>query len=227
MSVVKHKSAVLRKRLSDWGRLFLTDRRAAYYGYTWLHSILANRSAIKDALPWYTLPALQWLQAYVKPEMQVFEWGSGGSTLFFAKRARSVITIEHDLNWFKVLHDQVKEYSNLEYRHIPADAANEGDGSYYSASARATFKAYVMAIEAYPDHSFDIVAVDGRARPSCVQHAVPKVRPGGILILDNSERYPEAYDNFDSTWSMFEFYGPVAYERTGFFSRTTIFLRSG
>ena len=46
----------------------------------------------------------------------------------------------------------------------------------------------------YPDGHFDLVIVDGRARPSCVFHAMSKVRAGGYLMLDDTDRqrYEEA-----------------------------------
>jgi hypothetical protein len=30
--------------------------------------------------------------------------------------------------------------------------------------------------------------IDGRARVECADHALPKIRKGGYLLLDNSER---------------------------------------
>jgi hypothetical protein len=30
--------------------------------------------------------------------------------------------------------------------------------------------------------------VDGRARPACLVHGMPKVKVGGLLVLDNSDR---------------------------------------
>lgn len=54
--------------------------------------------------------------------------------------------------------------------------------------ANASFEEYVKSIEEYPDESFDLVLVDGRHRSFCIPHAIPKVRPGGYLMLDNSDR---------------------------------------
>jgi hypothetical protein len=50
------------------------------------------------------------------------------------------------------------------------------------------FRNYVCQIDPYPDNYFDIVSIDGRARPSCIMHSVSKVKVGGMLILDNAER---------------------------------------
>ncbi|MES1224680.1 MAG: hypothetical protein ABUT20_54815, partial [Bacteroidota bacterium] len=33
-----------------------------------------------------------------------------------------------------------------------------------------------------------LILIDGRARTSCIKHAVGKLKPSGFLILDNAER---------------------------------------
>ena len=46
----------------------------------------------------------------------------------------------------------------------------------------------MKTIDEYPDASFDLVLVDGRARLSCLSHTVRKIRTGGYLVLDDCER---------------------------------------
>jgi predicted O-methyltransferase YrrM len=36
--------------------------------------------------------------------------------------------------------------------------------------------------------SFDLVVVDGRARQSCLTHALPRLRGDGLVVFDNSAR---------------------------------------
>jgi len=50
-------------------------------------------------IPWISYPAIKMLEKILKPEMRVFEWGVGGSTLFFSARVRQLVSIEHDLQW--------------------------------------------------------------------------------------------------------------------------------
>ena len=40
-----------------------------------------------------------------------------------------------------------------------------------------------------PHNSLDFALVDGRRRLACTKMVLPKIKPGGILILDNAERY--------------------------------------
>ena len=151
----------------------------------------------------------------------MLEWGSGGSTLFFARRGSLLVSIEHDPGW----HDQVAtalaglEASaaepvaaalrlarhgaaacRLDIRHVPAEPADgEIPEPYRSGRAELaglSLERYVRQAEAWPDGSFDLLLVDGRARPGCVAAALPKVAPGGAVLLDNADydRYAPALD---------------------------------
>jgi hypothetical protein len=52
-----------------------------------------------------------------------------------------------------------------------------------------TARAYVGIIEQQPDASLDFVLVDGKKRDACALAAVSKLRPGGVLVLDDVHRY--------------------------------------
>lgn len=43
------------------------------------------------AIPWYTYPAIEYLKSFDFKECDVFEFGSGNSSLYWSSRARSVI----------------------------------------------------------------------------------------------------------------------------------------
>jgi len=112
--------------------------------------------------PWICPEAIKWLKSNLTPDMKVFEFGSGGSTLFFAKRVKELISIEHDPVYFIRIR---KFFSKLNF--IPE------------------LKEYSESISKYPDKYFDLVFVDGMVRNDCIKNAIPKVK--GYLILDNSE----------------------------------------
>ena len=56
------------------------------------------------------------------------------------------------------------------------------------AVANCYFKSYASDISHFPDRHFDLVIVDGRARPSCIWQSLAKVKPGGYLLVDNTKR---------------------------------------
>lgn len=108
------------------------------------------------------------------------------------------------------------------------DPANPDD--YYSADegfSQHTFRQYVTFIDRFPDHSFDIVMIDGRARTSCIKHAAPKIKKGGLLIVDNADRsyYLKNTKQYLAGFRLVEnAYGPIPYNH--FFSKTNIWIKA-
>ena len=149
--------------------------------------------------PWMTFDAIDRIAGHLQDGMRVFEYGSGGSTLFWLRRKVELVSIEHDPAWFDVVKGKLPVGGNVDYRLVPPepfDEANVGKDpadplAYVSMdepSRGRTYRAYATQIDAYPDAHFDVVIVDGRARPCCLWHAAPKVKPGGLLVLDNANR---------------------------------------
>ncbi|MBC7901880.1 MAG: hypothetical protein H7Y27_00595 [Gemmatimonadaceae bacterium] len=132
--------------------------------------------------------------------MTVFEYGGGGSTLFFLSKVRRVHTVEHDKEWFESIEGKIKSRYGNNWDGIfvspelieTTDAQRYSDPTQYTSSDNQfinfSFKKYAESIDKFPDNYFDLVMVDGRSRPSCLWHGIPKVKPGGLLVLDNSER---------------------------------------
>jgi hypothetical protein len=82
----------------------------------------------------------------------------------------------------------------------------------------------VSAIDDHDDECFDVVVVDGRERMDCVRCAMRKVSPGGVLVLDDSDRpkYGVARTIL-AGWSSRDYVGLVpCKDRPG---TTTIFTR--
>ena len=167
------------------------DPRGARYALSFVRSLRPGRSPLDDELPWLTFSAIAWLRAHLRPDMHVFEYGSGGSTLFFSRRAAVVVSVEHDRAWHADVARRLEaaRLTNCTYLLREPEAAHDEEyGSTDPAYRGLSFGAYVQTIDSYPDRSFDLVAVDGRARPACLRRAVAKVKPRGYLLLDDSNR---------------------------------------
>lgn len=159
-------------------------------------------SSVVDELPWIAFPAIDILNKRINSSSKVFEYGGGGSTLYFLNHAGEVITVEHNEEWFRILSAKIssrkKDNSKWKGEFIPAEKGDLGpspDASnpeHYSStdeqSAGHNYKRYASDIDRFQDGYFDCVVVDGRSRPSCIMHALPKIKKGGCLVLDNSER---------------------------------------
>jgi hypothetical protein len=141
------------------------------------------RSTVTLRLPWLPFRLIDLLEKRLKPDMRVFEFGGGGSTLWFLDRELEVITVEHDAVWSSRLRESISlPRWTLLVRSLDDDAA-----------------AYVGAIDDYPDDYFDLVVVDGRERARCVAASLGKVRPGGMLVVDDvdRQRYARALEAVD------------------------------
>jgi hypothetical protein len=170
------------------------------YYTKWKNSLQPGHNSLTDRLPWLTFPAIEMLEKKLGKDARVFEYGGGGSTLFFLDRVSFVTTVEHNQEWFDFLkaetdHSNKKNWEAVLILPEEKDPAIQLDFTnpdhYYSGDANyadKTFKSYASYIDRYEDAFFDAVLIDGRTRPSCLKHAVKKVKKGGLLLMDNAER---------------------------------------
>ena len=68
----------------------------------WLSALSKDRSLDLDGLPMpsYSVAAMHFLEERLKKDMKVFEFGSGLSSLFYARKCKNVTAIEHDPSWY-------------------------------------------------------------------------------------------------------------------------------
>lgn len=166
-----------------------------------------------EHIPWITYGAMGWLEKYLNNQMCVFEFGSGGSTLYFASKVKHVVSIEHNEAWYhSVKTALVNRGENVTYKFKPPQFSCLARYLPYHHLAYVSrtfpehincfFRSYVRSIKKYPKENFDFVMVDGRARVSCMHLALSKIKPGGYLMLDNSER--PIYQAYMQTLNRFE-----------------------
>jgi hypothetical protein len=188
-----------------------------------------------DHAPWIVFEARDYVEGILNQQSRVFEYGSGGSTLFYSERVGQVVSVEHSLEWFNCVRDMLvqERITNCDLLLVSPEltgtcGGNPADPEAYRSAAEQykshSFRDYVASIDAFSDQSFALVAVDGRARPSCIWHARAKVKPGGCLLLDNSERarYQKAAELL-SSWDGHQFYGPGPYRK--YFWETTVWRK--
>ncbi|HWP18060.1 MAG TPA: class I SAM-dependent methyltransferase [Burkholderiaceae bacterium] len=143
-----------------------------------LHSVPALCTAVlrvavgyRPELPWIAFHSIRTLERYLTPRSRVLEFGSGMSTVWYARRAGAVCSVEHDRGWYEQVSQLLKRRGlhNVEY----CLAENRDD--------------YVRFKSDDPI-GFDLIMVDGRYRSECVLTASSLLRPGGILYLDNTDK---------------------------------------
>lgn len=157
-----------------------------------------SKPKIRPKKPWWVGDAIDYLEKLLRPEFVAFEWGSGGSTIWLAKRVSSVTSVEHEANWYDAVMSDLDrfEINNVNPIYVAMEAGKHD------------YDNYARRILAYKDNAFDVISVDGRNRVECLKYAIPKLRPGGIMVLDNSERveYERGIALMD-TWERHSFIG--------------------
>jgi len=172
--------------------------RDSEYFDAWIDSLARQGDVARRferPLPCYAFGAIRVIEREIRPEHRVFEYGSGSSTLWYAERCAQVVAIEHDPGWHALV--SAAAPANVEARLHEGQPLSEqersrhgrGDSEFGSwKKPELDFEHYVTAIDDYPDGWFHIISVDGRARVACLARVVDKLAPGGLLILDNSQR---------------------------------------
>jgi hypothetical protein len=223
-----------------WTRLVKESPSAEVTGdfLRWSWTTFVDPDLLAAELPWTTFSATRWLDRALRQDMRVFEWGSGGSTLFFARRVRSVVTVEHDPDWHRQVADRVdhKGVKNVDLRLVlPNPARRRAESStlpHYRSSvpqfSSVNFVSYVESIASEPDGSLDLVMIDGRARASCAAVALKKIRRTGALVIDDSDRddtVPALALFEPPEWTVLHFAGPGPASRWPVSWRTSVFVR--
>lgn len=193
----------------------------------WRSSLDPGRNALIDQVPWISFAAISFLEKILNKDMMVFEYGTGGSTMFFANRVKRVVSVEHDPAWYRRVLTEIEKshVNNCEIKlfepildsactdKILADPDSyvSGDKNYEGMC----FKKYASSIDIYPDDYFDVILIDGRSRPACYKHAKNKIKSGGFIILDNSETdyYNFIHEEMDNEyWWKQEYPGLFPYQ---------------
>lgn len=123
--------------------------------------------------PWYTRRAIDLLDDLLKPDMYGFEWGGGASTYWLGQRLKHLFTVEHHPVWV----ERVQQALDLSDFSSKVDVIHKKLG-----------EGYAEEINQFQNVQFDAIFIDGRERVACIQNAVPKLKEGGLLVIDNTER---------------------------------------
>jgi hypothetical protein len=122
-------------------------------------------------IPWFTYPAIEYLNGLDLSQMSVFEFGSGNSTRYWAQHVERVVAVEDNPVWAaNVRHDCAENTTIL------------------IAESAATYSELMMK----ENDSFDIIVIDGTDRLGCARAIAGRLRAGGFVILDDADEHVEA-----------------------------------
>lgn len=128
--------------------------------------------------PWFTRPFLDHLMHWRLEDKRVFEYGGGHSTVWWARYAKEVVTVECDLLWIFGIQEELQraDFFNEVHNTLMHRAVIPNEVELKSR--------YVNAIYEEPGE-FDVIVIDGSYRDECIAAALTKIKEGGIIICDN------------------------------------------
>ena len=119
------------------------------------------------ASPWISAEAKRAFGMYLKPTIDVLEYGSGGSTLWLQERVHSVVSVEHDRVWYRALKKKVDK-------------------------EKVTMMLWDQPEPPEFEQLFDLVFLDGEPierRGAWIKALGRLVKPHGVVVLDNANRH--------------------------------------
>lgn len=120
--------------------------------------------------PYYTMPCLEVIDQWDFRGKDVFEYGLGASSWWYAIRGANVHGVDDNPDYFK----RVQEGAIAANFYTKMKIKLEEDSAKY--------------VNSIYEHKilFDIIIIDGEHwRDECFGPALDKIKPGGVLIVDN------------------------------------------
>jgi len=136
----------------------------------WFESFNTKKSIDENGtpIPWCTYALIKFIEPRLKKEFKVFEYGSGNSTFWYAKRVAYVKCVEHNQNWFD-------ENNHLFPANVEAVIRVFNNDDTYANEINTA------------DTKYHIVIIDGVDRNNCAMICLNKLTEDGIIIYDNTQ----------------------------------------
>jgi len=187
--------------LRSVGVLRWMETRSGSRKWKWARTLVSIHDLddlVTQDLPWWTMESIALIEPYLaKQPRRVFEYGSGASSVWLARRAGSLVSVEHHPGFAERVSGYLDLYPQAELRVRPPEPVRSE--SQYRSKKRGWeafgFDGYVAAIDE-TDERYDLVAIDGRCREGCLPMAIRHLSPGGVIVLDDTgrRRYVQAMD---------------------------------
>lgn len=136
----------------------------------WYRSFHTKKSVDKtgNPIPWCTYSFIKFIEPRLKKDFEVFEYGCGNSTIWYAKRVNSIKSVEHDDGWLNTIKAKLPTNAEVEYCEL-------SENGKYSKS--------ILKEQKF----FHLIIIDGRDRNNCVKQSINKLRSDGVIIFDNAQ----------------------------------------
>lgn len=159
-------------------------------------------------IPWFTFPAIAFLDSRDLVGKKVVEIGSGYSTLYFEQRGCFGVSLETDSDWARSVGRALREISDLPGLEVqelkPAEVKTYSSQSSYGgesitdrslrlgvSDSEVDQRRFVPSLSAALTKHIsdaDLVVIDGALRNMCMSIASQHCKEDAMILVDNSER---------------------------------------
>lgn len=183
-TIIQRSFAPFKQLLPDWAYNPIRSVATAIIGpILAAYSTGYFRSAFKMAavskngqpLPWYTYPSIEFLKYRNYQNKIILEFGGGQSSLWWACRAKQVVTLEGDEAWYEEIRDRMPNNVELCYVSMENKEMNISD--------------VTRTLEDKKYSKYDVIIIDGLYRYEMIPIALRYLADDGILVCDNAEGY--------------------------------------
>ena len=165
-------------------------REKLYPPYLWRDLVRRAFQRQHPEVPVIVANAALILDSWLRTGDRGLEWGSGRSTTWLASRIAHLVTVEHDPAWY------ARVGRALEARGVAAKVDYRLVEAPHDQLAEPLEHPYAGVADEIADGTLDFILVDGQMRLRCVEKALTKLKPGGLLVLDGANRYlPNRFEN--------------------------------
>lgn len=147
----------------------------ARYGYDLSCAMQRPIASNGAPIPWYTYPAVEYFDQLDAKGLNIFEYSSGNSSLYWAQKGANVYSVEHNAEWFE---EMSQKSSSLKALTLATDRGS-----------------YATTITKY-NVNFDIIIIDGAWRNDCAREALKRCEKETLVLLDNSDWYTDVASIF-------------------------------
>ena len=103
---------------------------------------------------------IKYIESYLTPNTLMLEYGSGGSTFYFANKVKRLVSVESDIMWYMIAKLKIinKELHNIELLYCPNAKAD-------------MYKTYSLIPDVAGYRNYDVILIDGKSasRLTCIE----------------------------------------------------------
>lgn len=149
-----------------------------------------GKGTLEIGYPWLTFGAIIFLENIINEDFNVLEFGSGGSTLFWAEKCKRVKSFETNHEWYNDVKKKVNGFKNVDL-------------------VLATESEILKAIENTPNNCYDLILIDSYPkdieRLALTNASAPKVKPNGWIVIDNYLKFGMESFTYPKNWEVYTF----------------------